>query len=107
MTAMPAILAGVMLLGALPALAQSLPGGLSPAEAMTLYQTLTPQQRQMLASGALKGPGSISPAEPLAWYQTMTPQQKQMAREWVTQRYGNDPGMKERLKAWYKSWRGQ
>lgn len=101
------LLASAIALGALPVQAQSLPGGVSATEAMTLYQTLTPQQRQMLANRGVKSMNSISPSEALAWYQTMTPQQKQMAKDWAKQHYGNDPGMKEKLKSWYKAWRGQ
>ncbi len=103
--------ASLLLLGAVVsgvgAAAQTLPGGLSAADALALYQTLTPQQKQMLAAGALRGKDAISPADAFAWYQSMTPQQKQQAREMAQQQLAANPGLKEQAKAWYKAWRGQ
>jgi hypothetical protein len=75
-----------------------LPGGLSPAQALTLYQAMTPQQRQMLGASALRGKDTVSPTEALAWYQSMTPQQKQMAKEMVKQQAGGWAGLKEMAK---------
>lgn len=108
--------AGAALLGlAAPASAQSmpggapgaLPGGLSAGDALALFQTLTPQQKQLLATGALRGKDAISPADAFAWYQSMTPQQKQQARELAQQQLAANPGLKEQAKALYKAWRGQ
>ncbi len=90
---MRAWLAMLLLLSG-PALAQ----GMSASDAMGLYQTLTPQQRQMLAAGALRGRDSLSLADALAWYQSMTPQQKAQAKDWVRQQGGNAAGLKETAK---------
>ncbi len=99
-------LIGVLLAG--PALAQSLPngmpgglpGGISPSQAMMLYQVLTPQQRTMLATNALRGKDSISPTDALAWYQSMTPQQKQMAKDMAKQQAGSASGLKDLAKSY-------
>lgn len=87
-----------LLLLAGPVGAQGLPGGISAAEAMTLFQALTPQQRQMLAVSALRGRDSMSAADALAWYQSMTPQQKQQAKVWAAQQGTNASGMKDTAK---------
>ncbi|MGE0420360.1 MAG: hypothetical protein AB7O80_26435 [Acetobacteraceae bacterium] len=89
---MRACLAVLLLLSA-PALAQ----GVSAGEAMALYQALTPQQRQMLVAGALRGRDSLSAADAMAWYQSMTPQQKAQAKEWVRQQ-GGAAALKETAK---------
>lgn len=68
-----------------PAAAQGLPGGVSPSEAMTMYQSLTPQQRQMLSTQTPHSPSSMTPAEAQAWYRSMTPQQKEQAKAWAKQ----------------------
>jgi hypothetical protein len=73
---------------------------------MLLYQALTPQQRQMLAVGALRGKEAVSPADALSWYQSLTPQQKQQAKDWAKQQAEANPGLKDQAKAMYKSWRG-
>ncbi len=91
------VLLGALLLGG-PAVAQSLPGGLSPTQAMMLYQALTPQQRTMLATSALRGKDSVSPADALAWYQSMTPQQKEQAKDMAKQQAGNAAGLKDMAK---------
>lgn len=88
---------GLMLIAGTAA-AQGLPGGLSAGDAMMLYQALTPQQRQMLAVGALRGRDSLSPADALAWYQSMTPQQKEQAKAWGKQQGTNASGMKDMAK---------
>jgi len=77
-----------------------LPGGISPGQAMMLYQALTPQQRTMLATSALRGKDSISPADALAWYQSMTPQQKQMAKDMAKQQAGGASGLKDMAKSY-------
>ena len=84
-----------------------LPGGVSPTEAMAVYQTLTPEQRQKLAAGALQGKTTISPAEALSWYQSMTPQQKEMAKDWAKQQAAANPGMVAQIKAMVKQWLGK
>ena len=99
-------LIGVLLAG--PALAQSLPNGMpgglpagiSPGQAMMLYQALTPQQRTMLATNALRGKDSLSPTDALAWYQSMTPQQKQMAKDMAKQQAGSASGLKDLAKSY-------
>jgi hypothetical protein len=78
--------------------AQGLPNGLSAGEAMMLYQALTPQQRQMLAVGALRGRDSLSAADALAWYQSMTPHQKEQATTWAKQQGTSASGLKDAAK---------
>jgi hypothetical protein len=97
MRAAACLLAAVMLCGG-PAAAQSLPGGLSAGQALMLYQALTPQQRQMLAVGALRGTDSLSAADALAWYQSMTPQQKEQAKALAAQQGSNASGLKDMAK---------
>jgi hypothetical protein len=92
------VLVGLLLAG--PAVAQSLPGGISPSQAMLLYQALTPQQRTMLATNALRGKDSLSPTDALAWYQSMTPQQKQMAKDMAKQQAGGTAGLKDMIKGY-------
>jgi hypothetical protein len=89
---------GLMLIAG-SASAQGLPSGLSAGEAMMLYQALTPQQRQMLAVGALRGRDSLSAAEALAWYQSMTPRQKEQAKAWAKQQGTSASGLKDSAKA--------
>jgi TRAP-type C4-dicarboxylate transport system substrate-binding protein len=51
----------------------------------------------------------MSPAEAKAQYEALSPDQKKavkQAAEQAKEQYGNDPGMKEQLKALYKSWKG-
>jgi hypothetical protein len=71
---------------ACPALAQALPpgpppgvGSMTPAQAMQLYQSLSPDQKAAVRQAA----------------------------EQARAQYGNDPAMKARVKAWLKSWHGQ
>jgi hypothetical protein len=80
--------------------AQSLPGGISASDAFMLYQALTPQQRQMLAVGALRGRDAISPADALGWYQSMTPQQKQQAKDWAKQQGQSGSSLKDMAKGY-------
>lgn len=79
-------------------LPRDLPRGLSTGDALAIFQTLTPQQRQMLAVGALRGRDSLSVADALAWYQSMTPQQKAQAKEWANQQGGNAGSLKDTAK---------
>lgn len=86
---------------------QTLPGGISAADALALYQTLTPEQRKMLATNPPKNPASMTPAEAMTWYQSMTPQQKQIAKDLARQQFGNDEGLKAQIKAWIKAFLGK
>ena len=88
----------IALLLAGPAMAQGLPGGISADQALMLYQALTPQQRTMLATGALRGRDSISAADALSWYQSMTPQQKQQAKDWAKQQGHSASSLKDMAK---------
>lgn len=90
----------------IPGMGGGLPGGMSSAEAMALYQTLTPQQRQMLAVQGIQGKGAVNPSNALAWYQSMTPQQKQMAKDWAKQNPSQAAAYKEQAKSFLKSMRG-
>lgn len=83
-----------------------LPGGMSSADAMALYQNLTPQQRQMLAVQGLQGKNAVNPGNALAWYQSLTPQQKQAAKEWAKQNPSAAAAYKEQAKSMLKSFRG-
>jgi hypothetical protein len=87
------VLAGFALLGAPAAWAQSLPNG------TTLPPGVTPE--------SLRG---MSPAEARARYDSLDPATKRSLHEAADQakaQYGNDPGLKETLKAMLKSWKGQ
>jgi len=52
---------------------------MTPAQAMQLYQSLSPDQKAAVRQAA----------------------------EQARAQYGNDPAMKARVKAWLKTWRGQ
>ena len=76
------IIAAAAVALACPALAQALPpgvGSMTPAQAMQLYQSLSPDQKAAVRQAA----------------------------EQARAQYGNDPAMKARVKAWLKTWRGQ
>jgi len=76
------IIAAAAVAMACPALAQALPpgvGSMTPAQAMQLYQSLSPDQKAAVRQAA----------------------------EQARAQYGNDPAMKARVKAWLKTWRGQ
>jgi hypothetical protein len=84
-----------------------LPGGISGAEAAMLFQMLTPQQKMLLATGAVRGKDSLTPADAMAWYQSMTPEQKAMAKDWAKQKMAEDPSLVDRIKALLKGYMGR
>ena len=92
-----------------------LTGLLAAAPAWAQYSSgaLPPGALNNLPPGALSkvppNAASMSPAEAKAQYEALSPDQKKavkQAAEQAKQQYGNDPGMKEQLKAMYKSWKG-
>lgn len=75
-----------------------------PAGAQTLPHNIPPGALNSLPPGA----ASMTPEQARAYYNSMTPAQKAQAKQMAEQakvQVNSNPGLKDQLKAMYKSWK--